>query len=85
MIVTVAGLPNIRSDRTLINVEEVVSERTHPVQVERISDAYELCKLGVIQTPSVLVNHKLKVAGRIPNMHEIERWLDEELVLDEAV
>ena len=85
MTIIVAGFPNTRTQRTLMNVEAAVSEFDRPPSVEWISDPYRIKALGVRQTPCILINEKLKVAGRIPNLSEVEKWITEEMHEDVEV
>ena len=77
--ITIVGLVGPRSERSIINVEESLAGMDNDVGVEWISDPLEICKLGSLQAPSVYVNGTLRSSGRIPSVHEIRKWVDEEL------
>lgn len=80
MTIRVAGFPGTKTDRTLATVEEAVElVGEGMVTVEWISDARAMNEIGVMQTPSVFVNENIKVAGRLPSMHEVMTWVEEEL------
>jgi len=82
MTITVAGLPGNKIDRTLMNVDYARKEYEFPIHVEWISDVYEIGALGVIHTPSVMVNARVRSSGRIPNISEIKRWIELESVVE---
>lgn len=44
------------------------------VKVEKID---EIMKYGVMMTPALVVDGKVKVAGKIPSVEEIKRYLYE--------
>jgi len=79
MKIIVAGLPDIKTRRTLMTVEEVVAKSRHIIQVEWISDVHEMGKLGVKHLPTVIVNQDVRVESRIPSMYEVQTWIEEEL------
>jgi protein-disulfide isomerase len=79
MEIIVAGFPSIRTQRTLANAEEAITEFDEKLHIACIEDFREMKNVGVIYTPSVLVNNKLKVAGRIPSVYEITTWVEKEL------
>jgi len=44
------------------------------VKIEKIED---IMKYDVMITPALLINGKVKVAGRIPSKEEIKNWIKE--------
>jgi small redox-active disulfide protein 2 len=45
------------------------------VQVEHIYDIDKIIEYGVMSTPAIVINEKVKAAGRIPDIEEIKNWL----------
>jgi hypothetical protein len=76
MVITVAGLPGLKSDRTLMNIEYARKEYDFPIRVDWVSDIREMGAIGIIHTPSVMVNARVRSSGRIPNISEIKRWIE---------
>lgn len=56
-------------------VKRVVAECGSDAVVEKVSDLQAMMKAGVISTPAVAVDGELKVAGRVPKLEEIRRWV----------
>ena len=79
MRIIVAGLPGLKTQRTLTNVEEAVSKFDGEIQVEWKEYPCSTPVAGGIHTPSVLVNSRIKVSGRIPSLYEISTWIADEL------
>ena len=50
---------------------EMTAEITH------IKDREECRKRGVTFTPALFIDGQMKSSGRVPEVHEIERWLEE--------
>ena len=57
------------------NVLEALQELGIEEKVERVDDLLEIVKLGVMTAPSLLVDGKLVVSGRIAKVDEIKRFL----------
>ena len=57
------------------NVLEALKELGVEEKVERVDDLLEIVKLGVMTAPSLMVDGKLVVSGRIAKVDEIKRFL----------
>lgn len=79
MKIKVIGLPCAKTNRTLINAQAAATEFEDRPKVHLISDIYEIAEMGRLHTPTVMVNEKLKLTGRIPSVYEIKTWIEEEL------
>lgn len=44
-------------------------------ELEKVTDFVKFAELGVMITPALLVDGKLKVAGRVPSPAELEKML----------
>ena len=56
------------------NVLEALKELGVEEKVERVDDLLEIVKLGVMTAPSLMVDGKLVVSGRIAKVDEIKRF-----------
>ena len=77
MIIKVAGLPGIKTQQIILNIEEAVAEANTTAEVEWINDMYKITRMGAIRTPSLYINDELKTSGRIPSVHEVKTWITE--------
>ncbi len=48
---------------------------TMPVKVDKVAD---IMKYNVMLTPALVINGKVKVAGRLPSKEELTGWLNRE-------
>lgn len=62
-------------------VFEIMSKIGAAADIFQIHDLDEIGRYGVLQTPALIINDKLKSSGRIPTPARIEEWLREELDL----
>lgn len=59
--------------------EEVVKEMGISADVEKVSDIQKIAGYGVMRTPSIVVNGKVKAIGRVPRKDEIKKYIQDEL------
>ena len=60
-------------------VFEVMAGMGVAADIFQIHDLDEIGRYGVMQTPALLINNKVKSSGRLPTPAQIEEWLREEL------
>ena len=85
MTIEVFGLGSVKTKRTLVNVEEAASEFDDGLAISWIDDIARMSKVGIIYTPTVLVIGKVKSLGRIPSVHEIKTWVEQEQVKEQTI
>ncbi|MDP2106566.1 MAG: thioredoxin family protein [Desulfobulbaceae bacterium] len=56
-------------------VIEIMATRQIAADVFQVHDPDEIGRFGVLQTPALVVNGKVKSIGRLPTPAEIEEWL----------
>ena len=69
------GCPNC--DRLEQMVMAVLAEENIPAEVEHIRDVNEIGKYGMVATPALVINGKIKSSGRLPSKDQIVKWLRE--------
>ena len=45
--------------------------------VEKVTDIKTMMSYGILATPGLVINGKIKCAGRIPRPEEIKAWVQE--------
>ncbi len=56
-------------------VREIISANNIDAVVEKVSDIQEMISYGIMMTPGLVVNEKVKSAGIIPKDDQILNWL----------
>jgi len=56
-------------------VREAVAESGKDARVVKISDFAEMAKLGVLSTPAIVINGRIKCVGKVPTKNEVLEWL----------
>lgn len=62
-------------DRLEREVIEAVSELDLPAGIDHIRDIKEIGKHGVMGSPALIINGKVKAVGRVPMRSELRKWL----------
>lgn len=60
------------------NVRSIVKSNNIDAEVIKIEDLNEMMKYGIMMTPALVINDKLKSFGNIPKDEQIIKWLKEE-------
>jgi small redox-active disulfide protein 2 len=62
-------------DRLEREVIEAVSELGLPAGIDHIRDIKEIGSYGVMGSPALIINGKVRAVGRVPMKSEIKKWL----------
>jgi small redox-active disulfide protein 2 len=49
-----------------------------PAEIIKVTDMKQITSYGVLGTPGLVINGKVKSYGRIPSTKEIKKWIEEE-------
>jgi small redox-active disulfide protein 2 len=58
-------------------VLDLVAKNNLPVTVTKVEDIMEIMKYGILSTPGLVVNEKVKSVGSVPNDEQILTWINE--------
>jgi small redox-active disulfide protein 2 len=58
-------------------VKNVLAELSIAADVEKITDITKMMSYGILGTPGLVIDGKIKCAGRIPRSEEIKAWIQE--------
>lgn len=56
-------------------VKEAVREAGTDAKILKITDFAEMAKLGVLSTPAVVIDGKIKCVGKVPAKNEVLEWI----------
>ncbi|MBC7324757.1 MAG: TM0996/MTH895 family glutaredoxin-like protein [Moorella sp. (in: Bacteria)] len=57
------------------NVINALAELGVAADVARVTSLAEIMDYGVVMTPGLVINGKVKVAGQVPDKEEIKQWI----------
>lgn len=75
MNIKVIGTGCEKCDKLYANVQEAVNRVGCEAEIEKIEDLMEIVKLGVMTSPSLMIDGKLVVSGRIAKPEEIIKFI----------
>ncbi|NLW06814.1 MAG: thioredoxin family protein [Clostridia bacterium] len=78
MEIKVLGTGCARCNKLEQNVINALAEMGVAVGVEKVTDLNKITDYGVMMTPGLVINGKVKVSGRVPDKEEIKKLINEE-------
>jgi len=75
MEIKVCGPGCANCTRTENIVREALVEAGIDAQLYKITDFAEMAKLGVLSTPAIVINGKIKCVGKVPSKNEVLEWI----------
>ncbi|MEW6424875.1 MAG: thioredoxin family protein [Bacillota bacterium] len=60
-------------------VREVVQETGVAAEVSEVRDINEIARTGVLLTPGLMINGKVKSAGKVISKNEIKKYIEQEM------
>ena len=58
--------------------KDALRELNVSADVEKITDMAKIVEAGIMPTPGLRINGKVKCCGRIPKVEEVKKWIEEE-------
>lgn len=71
-----SGCANCKKLQAL--TEEAVKENGATATIEKVEDFQKIMAYGVMRTPAIVINEKVKAFGRIPSKDEIKKYIQDE-------
>lgn len=78
MLVEILGPGCQKCTKTYELAQEAVQKTGVTAEIIKIKDINTITNYGVMTTPALAINGRVKIAGRIPKREDIEKWIMEE-------
>ena len=75
MQIKVIGTGCDKCDKLYVNTQEALTELGIEAQLEKVEDLLEIVKLGVMTSPSLMIDGKLVVSGQVVSKDKIKKLL----------
>lgn len=72
-----SGCPNCKRLEQL--TQEVVKEMGVNATFEKVQDIQKIMSYGIMSTPALVIDEKVKVYGKVPNKDVIKKYIEEEM------
>ncbi|MDR3539891.1 MAG: thioredoxin family protein [Desulfosporosinus sp.] len=60
-------------------INEVITELGIHANVEKVEDIAKIVQYGVMLTPGLVINGKVKMSGKVLNKNDVKKYLQEEM------
>lgn len=78
MEIKILGSGCSRCDEVHKRTIDILAEMDCAADVEKVTDLKKIAEYRVFMTPGLVINGKVKSAGKIPSKEEIKKWISEE-------
>jgi small redox-active disulfide protein 2 len=75
MIIKILGSGCSNCQRLEANTRKAVAELGIEATIEHVTDYKDIVSYGVMKTPALVVDGKLKLSGKVPSSDEIKNYL----------
>jgi len=55
----------------------VAAENNIDADIKKVSDLKEIMSFGIMQTPGLVINGKVKISGKLPTASTLLNWMQE--------
>ncbi len=77
MKVQIFGIGCPRCKKLEANARKAIDELGIEAEIEKVQDIKEISKFGVMMTPALAIDGKVKCSGEIAPVEKIKKWLQE--------
>jgi small redox-active disulfide protein 2 len=78
MTIDILGAGCARCHELEERARKAVAELGIEVEIRKVTDYRAIAAAGVLSTPGLAIDGRVKSSGRIPSPDEIKKWLEEE-------
>ena len=71
----ILGTGCAKCNALVMATEKAAQALGQPYQLEKITDLKQIMSFGVMMTPALVVDGKVKVSGKVPSVDEIKKLL----------
>ena len=75
MVCKILGGGCSNCNRLEMNTKKALENLGIDAEVQKVTDMKDILVYGVMKTPALVVDEKVKVMGRVPKVKEIEKYL----------
>lgn len=78
MKIEVLGPGCMKCNKLFAETEKAIAQVGKHADLSKVDKIEEIMKRGVMMTPALVINGKVKSTGKVPNASEIAIWIKEE-------
>jgi small redox-active disulfide protein 2 len=77
MVIKVLGTGCPKCRKVYANAQRAIADLGINVKLEKVETIDEILRHGVMMTPAVVINGRVRASGRIVRVEELKKWLQE--------
>ena len=78
MIIKILGTGCLNCKKLEANAKKAVEELGLDTTIEKVTDVKDIMTYGVMRTPAIVINEKVKMYGKICTVDEIKKYINDE-------
>jgi len=75
MVIKILGSGCAKCKQLEANAQQAVKELGIEATIEKVKEIENIMEYGVMKTPALVVDEKVKVMGRVPSAEDIKKYL----------
>jgi len=75
MEIKVLGPGCAKCEKTEKIVKQAIEELGVEAHVEKVTDTMDIASYGVLGTPAVIIDGKVKIVGKVPKKEDVLGWI----------
>ncbi|NCB41402.1 MAG: thioredoxin family protein [Clostridia bacterium] len=75
MIIKILGTGCAKCKQLAANAQQAVNELGIEATIEKVEKIEDIMRYGVMQTPALVVDEKVKMMGRVPSAEDLKKYL----------
>ena len=79
MIIKVLGGGCANCRKLYALAEQAAQELGVQAELVKVEDMRDIVSYGVMRTPALVINEKVKVFGKVPKIDEVKKYITEEM------
>jgi small redox-active disulfide protein 2 len=77
MVIKILGGGCAKCEKLLANTKEAIEQLGIDPTIEKVTDFSDIVNYGVMKTPALVIDEKVKTVGKVPKSKEIIKLIEE--------
>lgn len=78
MVIKILGSGCVNCKKLESNARTAVEQLGKNIEIAKVTDFKDIMKYGVMRTPAVVIDERVKAFGKVSTVEEIKRFIEEE-------
>ena len=78
MEIKILGTGCSNCKKLVANAKEAIASFKDDIKISKVEDIMDIMKYGVMRTPAIVINEKVKAFGKVSTVADIKKFIEEE-------